>query len=188
MHPANRAWWAFCNAHYRPQFDRADVVLEVGMGIPAEHGSLRDHVQARAWLGIDWRPPADVVCLAHEMAFDRTFDVIVSASMLEHDPYWQRSLTRMVELLSPHGLLLVSWGAARNNPHHWELAPDGGFHALPAGKALALLRDLGLHVDRFEYETAYGGGDGEVAVAAFRDAHDAPGAPVLMDLLPEDAA
>jgi SAM-dependent methyltransferase len=95
----------------------------------------------------------DLVSLAHEVPFPpETFDTVLSASMLEHDPYWERSIKKMVETLKPDGLLGISWGAARNTPHEFATAPDGEFHALKAGLVLSLLKNLDIYIHEFQYE------------------------------------
>jgi SAM-dependent methyltransferase len=67
-------------------------------------------------------PGVDVVGKVHEFwpagaRADFTYDTIVSAEMLEHDPYWRESLRRMYALLKPHGLLAISC-AGPGRPEH----------------------------------------------------------------------
>jgi len=80
------------------------------------------------------------------------FDMVVSSSMLEHDPYWEKSLTKMVEVLKKNGLFIVTWGAARNLAHFLETAPDGKHHALKGELVFRLLEELGMYIHEFQYE------------------------------------
>lgn len=198
MHKANLLWWAHCAEKYAPWFVGPNRVAEFGsLNV---NGSVRQFFSGqREYVGIDWRkgPNVDVVSLAHRVKLEPGYDTIISASMLEHDPYWEKSLERMVKHLAPHGGLFLSWGAARNNPHRFETAPDGLFHSLPAGKLLRALEALGLYVHEFRYEYRMPWLDEEakrkldegcVGAVAFK------GEPVLSigekhldELLPEDA-
>lgn len=170
MHPANATWWRLVREAH-PQLFCARRVLEVGsLDI---NGSVRQFFDICDYTGVDWRPGpgVDYISLAHEMDFPRPFDVVISASMLEHDPYWRQSIAAMHRHLAPHGALLLSWGAAENDPHFLETAPDGRFHALPAWKVLRAVRDQKLFVERFMYEAQIHpqGGWGECGLVAFRD-------------------
>ena len=177
MHSANIKWWTRVARLY-PGLFRQRRVLEVGSRWL--NGSVRDFFKGCDYTGLDWRagPCVDVVSLAHEMAFDQPFDVIISASMLEHDPYWSKSLTAMVAHLNTHGALLLSWGSAENQPHDHASAPDGQFHPLPAGRVLQALEVLGLYVEQFVYEANIDkrGGWGECGLVAFQDQSDGLGA------------
>jgi hypothetical protein len=198
LHKANLSWWRHCVERYRPWFHGPNKVLEVGsLNV---NGSVRQFFSGqRGYVGVDWRPGpnVDVVSLAHEMLFDWPFSTVISASMFEHDPYWKKSLARMVGHMRPRGILLISWGAARNNPHRFETAPDGGFHPLPVGRMLKALAALGMYVHEFRYEHLSEFtteedrrklDEGCCGLAAFRDARVAPGEPFHHDLLPEDEA
>lgn len=154
MHPANLALWQFLVGDLGEALPNARV-LEVGSY--DVNGTIRPlFAGARSYLGVDWRrgPGVDLVSLAHEIPLGvGPFEVIASASMLEHDPHWEHSLTRMAYLLDPEaGILLLSWGAAENKIHECDCAPDGKFHALPAGRVLEHLGALGLRVLLFRYE------------------------------------
>ena len=157
MHPANLALWEFLID--RTLFDSALLrnarVLEVGSY--DVNGTIRPlFAGARSYLGVDWRPGpgVDLVSLAHEIPLGvGPFQVVASASMLEHDPHWERSLARMAALLDQEaGRLFLTWGAAENQPHECDCAPDGKFHALPAGRVLERLADLGLRAMLLRYE------------------------------------
>jgi len=91
--------------------------------------------------------------LAHEVPFGpETFDTVVSASMLEHDPHWMKSLNKMVGVMKQDGIFVISWGAGLNGPHGLDEAPDGRFHALKASYVINLLEIFGLYIHEFQYE------------------------------------
>jgi len=154
MHPANRQWWRACENRYPAYFKNPSKVIEFGSALVGG-GSVRDHFQCDDYTGIDWRPQrgVDIVSLAHEAPFNKpAFDTVVSSSMLEHDPFWEASITKMVQVLKNTGILFLSWGAAHNFSHCLKEAPDGLFHSLPAGRALHLLEKLGIYIHDFRYE------------------------------------
>lgn len=198
MHPANKLYWAHCATVYRRHFQDPSSVIEFGSY--NINGSIREIIECQDYTGLDWRagPGVDVVSLAHEYNPGRTFDTVTSASMLEHDPHWQASIVNMTSLMKDDGILVMTWGAALNKEHCLEEAPDGAFHALPAGRVLTLLDELGLYIHEFRYEKWFGedhglrprmmlhGGVGEVAVVAFKDEKYSTGERIIDDLFPED--
>jgi SAM-dependent methyltransferase len=131
------------------------------------------------------------------MKFEQPFDVIISASMLEHDPFYEHSLRKMLELLKEDGILMLSWGAAINEPHEFRTCPDfhvtknpTAFHPLPAGRVLKLLDSWGVYVEEFRYERGMfpkvTNSMGEVALVAFKDAKYGTGERFIDKLIPED--
>lgn len=155
MHSTNVNWWIYASGRWAKHFNGAKV-LEVGSYII--NGSTRGLFgDVESYVGVDWRagPGVDVVSLAHEMGLKfpkASFDVIVSASMLEHDPYWKLSLGCMDWLLKPDGLLLLTWGAAENGEHEAKTAPDGEFHARPVHDVFTVLSELKFFIQEFRYE------------------------------------
>lgn len=197
MHFANRLFWDRCRRKYPRYFAPPSKVIEFGsMNI---NSSIRDYFTATDYTGVDWRAgdKVDLVSLAHLVPFeDKTFDTVVSASMLEHDPYWEASLMTMARLMKDDGVLIISWGAAQNCPHEGHSAPDGKFHARPVIQVLQTLRHAGLHIHEFQYEKsilaeagsdlAARSGHGETVLMAFRSRDCAAGEPLMDELLPED--
>lgn len=169
MHPANACFWRELVATYPRDFSGKRVGEFGSYNINDPDNIPRSLTTSCDYVGIDWRdgPNVDHVSLVHEVDLPQ-FDTIVSASMLEHDPYWDKSIERMVELLRPGGLLALTWGAARNFPHCFQEAPDGKFHALRAGLVLRKLEQLSICVRLFCYETRWGGGEGEVVLVGFK--------------------
>lgn len=156
MHDLNRRFWMMCVEKYHRYFHNCPRVLEVGS--LDVNGTLRDYCEGiETYIGVDWRPGpcVDVVSLAHDMKFAEPFNSVVSASMLEHDPYWYKSIPNMVNMMRDDGILVLSWGGADNKPHCFEAAPDGKFHALPAGNVTRLLEKLGMYIHEFRYESSF---------------------------------
>ena len=202
MHDANRRFWERARAQYPRYFsDPEKRVVEFGsFNI---NGTIRDYFASKNYTGVDWidGPCVDFVSLAHEFpAAPESFDVVASASMLEHDPYWKESLAKMVNVLKIDGLLALSWGAARNGAHCFETAPDGAFHALKAGLAIDELRRLGIYVHFFQYERALCHETwrisepgimyfvGEVTLIGFKDPRQAAGEAWIDPVMPWDEA
>lgn len=100
-----------------PQF--FDGVSVVDLGSLYINGDCRQFFTNYTYVGVDVGPGynVDVVSLAHEYKPEKQFDVVVSAEMLEHDPYYKQSLLNMVELVRPGGLVAFSC-ASMNRPEH----------------------------------------------------------------------
>lgn len=178
MHLSNRLFWEYCRRTYPRYFENVSV-LEVGSY--NVNGSVRDYFKTPSkYVGVDWRPGpgVDLVSFAHDLKLETQFDVVISASMLEHDRHWEKSLRSMVRFLKEDGILLLSWGAAANKAHDHDTADDGCFHSLAAGRVLQLLPEIGIRVHEFRYEglqfpkQCMGDGMGEVCLVGFRDTHD----------------
>lgn len=200
MHPANTLYWRHCAEKYPRYFKDPSRVIEFGSY--NINGTIRPVFDCKDYTGVDWRegPCVDVVSLAHEYTAEKHYDTVVSASMLEHDPHWEKSLVNLLERMTDDGILILTWGAALNRAHCLKEAPDGKFHALPAGNVMNLLQKEGTYIHEFQYEKLFveraqdpaclhprhRGGMGEVGLVAFRDEKYAEGKRVVDDLVPRD--
>lgn len=97
------------------------------------NGSLRHLFPiASEYVGVDWREGkgVDVVSLMHEYKGrpDGYFDFVISTEMLEHDPYWEKSLNRMMDLLAPGGTMIVTCAGPGRNQHRLETSPTGNHY------------------------------------------------------------
>lgn len=204
MHPADRIFWKLCSQKYNKYFNGPVDVLDVGS--MDMNGSIHEYFgKVQSYTGVDWRegPGVDVVVSAKDMRFDKQFDVIVSASMLEHDTEWQDSIKTMIYYLKDSGIMILSWGGALNVAHEPQTAKDHGFHALPAGQLIKFLTDNGLYIHEFRYQGQLPGfklSDGtgscpgnpyittyEVpTLVIFKKKEYAIGDPIMMELIPED--
>lgn len=192
MHSTNVTFWRVCKEKYPEYFVNSRVIE---FGSYDVNGSVKGFFETPSeYMGVDWRPGpgVDLVSFAHEVDNLLLYDVVISASMLEHDPHWEKSILRMIEVLDDDGILMLSWGAALNAEHECDTACDGKFHALPAGKVLRLLERHGIYVHEFLYESQLGkselpsGGDGEVCLVAFKRPVTTFGPQEIAPLLPED--
>ena len=151
MHTSNKLYWDTCKKRFPALFRNRRVVE---FGSYDVNGTVRDYFEDCAYLGVDWRDGlgVDFVGLAHEFPVPpepKKCDTVISSSMLEHDPYWEKSLRKMVEVLSDDGALLLSWGSALNLSHEEETCPDYDktknpkpFHPRPVRHVLDLLEKL----------------------------------------------
>jgi len=153
MHIANHIFWKYIAEKFSDFFNE-DIIEFGSFNI---NGTTRDHFKnCKRYIGVDWRPGngVDVVGLAHEVRFDFKAKAILSASMLEHDPYWEKSLDNMIDHLRPDGILVLTWGAAKNGAHCLREAPDGKFHCLKAEKVINFLsaRKIKIHTTIYDGE------------------------------------
>ena len=106
---------------------------------------------ATDYVGLDWRPGpgVDAVSLTHAYTArpDGYFDTVVSTEMLEHDPHWQASLARMIELLMPGGTLLVTCAGPARPAHELDCGPAGYYH----GRTIPELLDYLLALTSWEH-------------------------------------
>lgn len=151
MHKANDVFWKFVSDEFPTYFK--DEILEFGSY--NINGTIRDHFKdSKKYIGIDWRPGpcVDLVGLANEVKFDFKSKAVLSASMLEHDPFWRDSLDNMINCLKPDGILVLTWGSARNLVHCLVEAPDGKFHCLKADLVIQRLIDKGFDIHTSVYD------------------------------------
>lgn len=153
MHVANKIFWKYIAEEFSDYFN--EDIIEFGSY--NVNGTIRDYFKNyKRYIGVDWRsgPCVDVVGLAHEVKFDFKTKAILSASMLEHDPYWEKSLDNMINHLSPEGILVLTWGSAKNIMHYLEEAPDGKFHPLKAGEVInyLTLKNLKIYISVYDCE------------------------------------
>jgi len=188
MHRTNRLWWERCKKKYSKHFSKDSKVLEVGSRYI--NGAIRDFFSIEEWIGIDWLDGknVDIVTLAHEFESDTRFDTIVSASMLEHDPHWEKSLKNSMLHMKEDGILIFSWQAARSKPHGKRYAPDKKYHALKAELVFNYLEKIGMYVHEFHYEkNLFSEGTwGPVCIVAFKDEKFSTGEKYIEDFLKED--
>ena len=151
MHIANSIFWKYVSNNFSPYFN--DDILEFGSY--NINGTIKDYFnKSKNYVGIDWRegPCVDVVGLAHEIKFDYKARAVFSASMLEHDPFWRKSLKNMINHLTDDGILVLTWGSAKNDIHCLPEAPDGKFHSLKAELVMNFLTENGFTIHTAVYD------------------------------------
>lgn len=84
------------------------------------NGSIRSLFDGCEYVGVDVRPGpgVDVVSQSHDVALrEGGYAVVASTEMLEHDPKWRESIHRMLELVAPGGLVVITCAAPGRLPH-----------------------------------------------------------------------
>ena len=110
MHGQQREFCAEVKAKF-PTYFKGCVVLDVGSG--DINGNNRYLFEDCLYTGVDVcaGPNVDLVMPIHTAAIpDASRDTIISTEMLEHDPNFHASLSAMLRILKPGGLLLLTAG------------------------------------------------------------------------------
>lgn len=97
-----------------------DHVMIVSVGAANINGSL-DEMFVGSWIeGVDLAPGEGI----HHVGYFHTinipvgyYDVVVCTELLEHDKYYKETMQKMLEVLRPGGLLLVTAAASLRAPH-----------------------------------------------------------------------
>jgi SAM-dependent methyltransferase len=78
------------------------------------------------YTGVDIGPGnnVDIVSKTHEFQSDQTYDIVISTEALEHDMFWEKSIQRMVDLLKPGKLMLITC-ASTGRPEHGTVRSEG---------------------------------------------------------------
>lgn len=101
-----------------PSYFTAQKVLEVGsLDI---NGSVRQFFEGCDYTGLDVGPGPGVDIVSPGEAYDApdaTFDVVISAECMEHNPQWRQTTLNMMRLLRPGGLLVLSCAAPGRREH-----------------------------------------------------------------------
>jgi len=114
-----------------PELFHGESVLECGSNVSRNCISPRIFwSDCPDYTGLDCRPGrgVDAVSLVHEYEPGRQFGVVVSAQMLEHDPHWQQSVERMIELVEPGGALILTWAGPGWKEHDPDDSPEPGYY------------------------------------------------------------
>lgn len=101
-----------------PEFFEAVRVLEVGS--LDVNGSVRELFESCDYTGIDVGPGpgVDVVVSGQDYdAPDGSFDVVISAECMEHNPAWVATIENMIRLLRPDGLFVLTCAAPGRREH-----------------------------------------------------------------------
>ena len=101
-----------------PAFFTGKKVLEIGsLDI---NGSIRDFFSGCDYTGLDIAPGKGVDVVCEGQLFDApeaSFDVVISCEAMEHNPFWQATLTNMIRMTKPGGLVVMSC-ATLGRPEH----------------------------------------------------------------------
>lgn len=83
------------------------------------------------YVGVDAHEGGDVdkVALVHELPFgNETFDLVMSLEMLEHDPFYIESLTKMAKLVRKNGSLIITCAGPKRPEHNLQDSPIPGYY------------------------------------------------------------
>lgn len=101
-----------------PSFFNGGRVLEIGsLDI---NGSVRRFFQADEYIGLDVKlgPGVDVACEGQKYnAPSDSFDVVISAECLEHNPYWVETMENMFRLVRQGGLVIMTCASPGRKEH-----------------------------------------------------------------------
>lgn len=100
-----------------PEYFEEKTVLDIGsLDI---NGSNRDFFNNCEYIGLDLDEGknVDVVSFAHEYHPEKTFDVVVSTEVFEHDYYFPQTLPHCVELTKAGGLFFFSAAGPKRDEH-----------------------------------------------------------------------
>jgi hypothetical protein len=137
--------WVGRVAVQHPEFFTGTRVLEFGSY--DINGSVRGFfTDPSRYVGVDHRagPCVDVVSLFHNFEDEVEYDVFISASAFEHDPYWRESIKNGISHLRDGGLIVISCGNTWY-AHELDCSPVPGYYG-NVGKDdfEELMRDLGI--------------------------------------------
>jgi len=138
------------------------TVLEIGsLDINGSVRPLFPHASHYHGLDLVGGAGVDEVADASRWSPPRTYDVVVSAEVLEHAPTWREILTMMWTATAPGGLLLMTCATDPRAPHSavdgLDVRPDEHYENVPARALRALVAEW--HVDDWSLEWAQDRGD-----------------------------
>ena len=132
MHNNNLLWFLSVKNKY-PQIFESVKVLELGS---YDHLlTIRSLFNAKEYIGVDHGEDqpgipsecgVDLNINARDTSFEpEHFDILVTASMLEHDPLWRNSLYHNFAWIKNGGHCLITFGSDGNGQHqqYWHPVP-----------------------------------------------------------------
>lgn len=83
------------------------------------NGSPREIFDSRKYIGVDAQAGkgVDIRSLCHAYKGEEKYDVVVSTEMLEHDPYWDLSILKMLDLVKIGGSLILTVAGPARHEH-----------------------------------------------------------------------
>lgn len=123
-----------------PEIFKNNSVVEFGsLNV---NGSAREVFDSKKYIGVDASEGkgVDFKCLCHRYSIDK-FDVVISTEMLEHDPYWDLSVVKMLSLLKEGGSLIITAAGPDRHPHGQKTyTPLSGYYRnIKSSELLALI-------------------------------------------------
>ena len=126
------------------------AVLEIGsLDINGSVRPLFPHASHYHGLDLVAGAGVDEVADASTWVPPRTYDVVVSAEVLEHAPTWRQILTMMWTATAPGGVLLMTCATDPRAPHSavdgLDVRPEEHYENVPARALRALVGAWGIH-------------------------------------------
>jgi SAM-dependent methyltransferase len=102
-----------------PQYFENTRVLEIGSRRIGDQPTVKQAFKNCEYIGVDISdgPGVDWIGKGHEFKSKELFDVVVSCECFEHDPYWDKTVTNMINHLKWNGLLIFTC-ASTGRPEH----------------------------------------------------------------------
>jgi SAM-dependent methyltransferase len=131
MHNAVRRFISKAKENHPHLFKEGGKIIECGsMDV---NGSAKEFFDSpEQYVGIDWRDGegVDVVSFFHKYDEepDGHFDVAVSTETFEHDPYWKKSLRKMLDKIRLGGSLIISCGGPNRHHHQFQASPKENYY------------------------------------------------------------
>jgi SAM-dependent methyltransferase len=101
-----------------PDFFESQRVLEIGsLDI---NGTIRSFFKGCEYTGLDVAegPGVDIACQAQEFdAAPESYDVVICCEVMEHNPYWEETFSKMLEWCKPGGLIIMSCASVGRQVH-----------------------------------------------------------------------
>lgn len=115
-HPAQQTFCKYVKSRF-PEYFENKRILDVGsLDI---NGNNRLLFADCEYTGLDLCSGRNVDVVCHVLDFnpDKQFDVVISTEAMEHDSKWNLSLAKMIYLLKPGGLLIVTCASGDRREH-----------------------------------------------------------------------
>ena len=134
-----------------PEYFNNTRVLEIGSRRVQNQPTVRCHFSNCDYIGVDISEGdcVDVACLGHEYKSDELFDTIISCECFEHDPFYDLTITNMINHLKPNGLLLFTC-ASLGRPEHGtrRSSPESS----PATSQIEVWEDYYRNLTQFDFQ------------------------------------
>lgn len=117
MHPEQQQFCERLRSRF-PHLFQDKKVLDCGSA--DVNGNNRYLFSGGAYTGVDLAPGSNVdrVCLIHELDDGPgSFDTVISTECLEHDQYAEKSIKKMIDLVSPSGILIITCATTGRTEH-----------------------------------------------------------------------
>ena len=99
------------------------------------NGSVRELFVCKEYMGVDWidGKGVDVISIFHEFnsCSKGYFQTVISTEMLEHDPYWIKSIKKMLDLLAFGGFLIITYAGPTRKSHRLAWSPEKNYYKSP---------------------------------------------------------